>query len=283
MSITGDIVIPIDSLRRFPDLVHGYTTRSLGDLSFRTSSEDASERRRILASALDIDPRRMFSIPLGHTSRVAVLERPDFLSLLNTHGYLSAERMRVTDFPTITDKLPDPDQMDRYADGVVWQFPDVFSLVITADCAAVAFYDPVTGACGNSHVGLLGAAHRPPEAIVTALRTNFHPDPPDIEVVIYPCIRKCHYDVTRSRTWQLVKQDVFAAYGADNTFYADNHFDLPGFITDQLMEAGIQESHIHDTWLCTVCHYDKLFSHVGAATPDAQAREGRFGAVIGMR
>ncbi len=283
MNISDDIVIPIDSLRRFADLAHGYTTRSLGDLSFRTSREEAGERRRKLASALDIDPLRMFSIPLGHTNRVAVLEHTNFLSGLNNHGYLSAEKVRVADYPMITDNLPDPEHIDRYADGVVWRFPDVFSLVITADCAAVAFYDPVTGACGNSHVGLLGAVNRLPEAMVTALQTNFDSDPADIEVIIYPCIRKCHYDVTRSRTWQLIKRDVFAAYGADNAFYAADQFDLPGFITWQLIEAGIQKSHIHDTWLCTVCHYDKFFSHVGAATSDAQAREGRFGAVIGVR
>jgi copper oxidase (laccase) domain-containing protein len=283
VSITEDIVTLIDGLRRVPDLVHGYTTRSLGDLSFRTSGEAAGERRRTLASALDIDPMRMFSIPLGHTNRVVVLENPDFLSGINRHGYLSAEKVRVTDHPTVTDNLPDPEHSDRYADGVVWQFPDVFSLIITADCAAVAFYDPVTGACGNSHVGLLGAVNRLPEAMLTALQTNFDSDPADIEVVIYPCIRKCHYDITRSRTWQLIKQDVFAAYGADNAFFADNHFDLPGFVTHQLMEAGVRKSHVHDTWLCTVCHYDKFFSHVGATTPDAQAREGRFGAVIGVR
>ena len=202
---------------------------------------------------------------------------------MDARGYIPVETMVVDEFPVVTDRIPDPENIRRYADGVIWKEPGMYSLVITADCAAVGFYDPVTGACGNSHVGLLGAVNRLPEGMVQAMVKHFGCRPSDIEVVIYPCIRKCHYDVSRSMTWQTIKQDVFASYGSVNELYAEGHFDLPGMIIEQLAGAGISADHIHDTGLCTVCHYDGFYSHVGAGTREAQAVEGRFGTVMGLR
>jgi copper oxidase (laccase) domain-containing protein len=120
-------------------------------------------------------------------------------------------------------------------------------------------------------------------AMVHAMQSSFRCNPADIEVVIFPCIRKCHYDTSQSRTWLNIQKDVFRVYGEENAFFADGHCDLPGLIAWQLRESGIPEGNIHDVGLCTVCHRDRFFSHVGAGNADAQAVEGRFGAVVGMR
>jgi hypothetical protein len=236
-----------------------------------------------MAEELRIDERSMFSIPLGHTNRVAVLEDRSVLDRMDARGYIPVETVAVDEFPVVTNRIPDPDNINRYADGVIWRQPGLYSLVITADCAAVGYYDPVTGACGNSHVGLLGAVNRLPQGMVWAMSRHFGCRPSDIEVVIFPCIRKCHYDVSNSMTWQSIKREVFAAYGNDNELYADGHFDLPGMITEQLAEAGISGDHIYDTGFCTVCRYDAFYSHVGAGSREAQSVEGRFGTVIGLR
>jgi copper oxidase (laccase) domain-containing protein len=279
----NDIVTPIDALAKYPKLMHGFTTRALGNLSFRTSPTGAGAKRALLAKTLGFGPERMFSVPLGHTNRVAVIENRGVLKKMNGRGYLSCEDLKIDEFPKITERLPDPGTITRFADGVIWNTPGIISLVITADCAAVAFYDPQTGACGNSHVGLLGAVNGLPSAMVKALGMHFGCRPESLEVVIYPCIRKCHYDVEKSLTWQTIKHDVFAAHGKENELYADGHFDLPGFITRELLKAGTGKEHIHDTGLCTVCRHDAFFSHVGAGTREAQAIEGRFGTVIGVR
>jgi copper oxidase (laccase) domain-containing protein len=279
----SNIIYQIKSWRRYPSLVHGYSDRVLGDLLFRTSpSADVQLRRARLAEALDIEPGSLFSIPLGHTNRVVVLHDPGFLGYLDKRGYLPVGQCAIVEHPRVSEKGL-PSAMAAYADGVVFDVRDAYSLIITADCATVSFYDSDLGVCGNAHVGLVGAVNGLPEAIVQAMSTEFGCRPESIEVVIYPCIRSCHYELNRSNTWLRIKEDVLAAYGGDNRFYADGYFDLPGFIIDQLCKCGVSSSNIHDTGLCTVCHYDRFFSHAGAAEPEAQQKEGRFGSIIGIR
>lgn len=271
--------------RRHAGFVHGYTTRALGNLSYRTASRTAATERRVqLAGELGIDPSRLFSIPLHHTNRVAVLRNESFLARLDNRGYLTADPEEIVDWPHVTPELYTEIPRDReYIDGVVFNVPEVYSLVITADCAAVAFFDPKRRVCGNAHIGLVGAINQLAVAMVAAMVEGFGSDPRDIEAVIFPSIRQCHYDTSNSRTWQRIKAGVFAAYGEQNPFYSSGYFDLPGFIRRQLIDAGVDAERICDTGLCTVCRSDTFFSHVGAGNAEAQAVEGRFGAVVGMR
>ncbi len=270
---------------RHPSLVHGYTARELGNLSYRTASRaEATERRVRLAGTLGVEPSRLFSIPLRHTNRVAVLRDESFLSRLDDRGYLAAEPGEIIEWPNLTPELYAEIPKDReYIDGVVFNVAGVYSLVITADCAAVAFFDPRLGICGNAHIGLVGAINQLAKAMVAAMVESFGSDPTDMEAVIFPSIRQCHYDTSNSRTWQRIRANVFAAYGERSPFYSSGHFDLPGFIRQQLLEAGMCDGKVIDTGICTVCEFDRFFSHVGAGNAEAQAVEGRFGAIIGMR
>ncbi len=278
-------VISIDAWRRHKNLVQGYTTRALGNLSYRSGEhEEADIRRQQMAHELKIEESRMFSIPLGHTNRVAVLKDDSFLSRLDERGYYEPSPDETVDPPDLTPEVYDRMPKDRnYVDGVVFNVPEVYSLIITADCAAVGFYDPVTGVCGNAHVGLLGVVNQLPRAMVEVMTDEFGCEPATVEATIFPCIRKCHYDTSRSMTWQNIKEDMFAAYGEGNPLYMSGYFDLPGFIRLELLEAGVPEGNIFDSGLCTVCHSDQFYSHVGAGTSEAQAVEGRFGAVVGVR
>lgn len=268
---------------RHAGLIHGYTSRGMGNLSYRTAGKaEAEAGRERLSRELGIDAERMFSVPLGHSNKVAVLRDDTFLRRRDGKGYLRPEVQEIIGWPELTPQIYAEQLKDReHVDGVVFSAPEVYSLIITADCAAVAFFDPVRQVCGNSHIGLVGAVNQLPRAMVAALVESFGSDPSDIEAVIFPCIRQCHYDTSNSRTWQRIKEDVFGAYGRENSFYVSGYFDLPGFIRWQLVEAGVSEKKICDTGLCTVCHADSFFSHVGAGSAEAQAVEGRFGAVIG--
>ena len=305
-------VQPVQPWLKHRSLVHAYTTRTLGNLSYRSGTrEEADAGRAVIARELGIERHVMFSIPLGHTNKVAVLrsgqrkgagekaapaegavdggggeegKAGSLSGRLDERRYLEPTKGETREWGELTPEAYARMPHDRnYVDGVVFDRPGIYSLIITADCAAVGLYDPKTGACGNAHVGLLGAVNQLPQAMVAALEEEFGCEPENIEAVMFPAIRQCHYDLSRSMTWQTVREDVFAAYGEGNPFYMSGFFDLPGFIRLQLMERGVPEDQIFDTGLCTVCHYDKFFSHVGAESAEAQAIEGRFGAVVGRR
>ncbi|GEM_PF-3289403 len=279
------LVTIVEWWRRHPRLVQGYTSRRLGNLSYRTApAAEAAERRVRLAAELGIDPGRMFSIPLGHTNRVVVLRDDSFLARRDRRGYVEPEADEILAWPVLTPEAYAAMPHDReYADGVVFAAANVYALVITADCAAVGFYDPVRQAAGNAHVGLLGAVNELPKGMVAALVESFGSRPADIEAVIFPCIRPCHYATANSQTWLRIRERVHAAFGEDNPLFASGYFDLPGMVRSQLRASGLLEEHIFDVGLCTVCNADTLFSHVAAGSAEAQAREGRFGAVMGFR
>lgn len=281
--VKGILTIPLWEGRE--GLVHGCTMREVGNLSYRSAGKDEAGAGRVrLAEGLGIDPGRMFSIPLRHTNRVVVLRDDSFLRRLDARGYLRANPEEIIGWPVLApEPYADMPTDKEYVDGVVFGATDVYSLIITADCAAVAFYDPVREVCGNAHVGLVGAINQLAKAMPAVMGESFGCRARDIEAVIFPCIRACHYNTANSMTWQKIKGRVREEYGADNPLYASGYFDLPGFIRGQLLEAGLRAEHIVDSGICTVCRKDKFFSHVGAGTAEAQEREGRFGAVVGMR
>lgn len=278
------IVTTSTSNHRPPYLVHGFTTRALGNLSYRSGTrENVTARRRELARDFDFDPEHLFTVPLTHSSRVAIVRDNSFLSEINGFGtYIPRQHEDVFHDPSITPVYTD-EEIAAGIDGVIFNISGILALIITADCAAVGLHDPVTKSCGLAHVGLLGAVNRLPVQMVLALAETFGSRPEDIEVIIFPAIRACHYDLSRSGMWQKIGAEVLAAYGTDSPFFASDHFDLPGFIADQLQSAGIPAPNIMDTGFCTVCDHDRFYSNVAARTPEAKAREGRFGAVLGRK
>jgi len=274
-----------DWLVDFPDwshrtgLVSGYTTRALGNLSYKSGVEaEVTARRDKLAHGIGIDRRCLFSPPLTHSNR---LRDRDFLQRLNGFGTLPAD-VEVYVPPEDLAVVLDP-EWQAGIDGVVLNAAGVFPLVITADCTAVGFYDRTTGALGLAHIGLIAAVNRLAVAMVQAMEMSFGARVSDIEVVIYPAIRACHYDLSQSGVWQRIGPAAREQYGLDNRHYASGFFDLPGFIVAQLGECGIPAGAIHDSGLCTVCCHDRFFSHVAAGSDKNKTREGRFGAVIGRR
>ena len=265
-------------------LVHGFSTRALGDLSYKSGlREEVTRRRNDLARAFGFASSQMFTVPLTHSSRVAVVRDRSFLERVNEFGTYVPETPDAVYHSADIPAVYSDEEIEAGSDGVIFNIPEILALIITADCAAVGFHDPLTKSCGLAHVGLLGAVNRLSVQMVLAMGDTFGSRPEDIEVIIFPAIRACHYDLSRSGMWQKIGAEVLAAYGTDSPFFASDHFDLPGFIADQLQSAGIPAPNISDTGLCTACEHDRFYSNVAARTPEAKAREGRFGAVLGRK
>lgn len=133
------------------------------------------------------------------------------------------------------------------ADGMVTRSPGIALCVLAADCTPILFADAAAGVIGACHAGWKGALAGVAEATVAAMRRE---GARDIAAAIGPTIRQPSYEVGAEF------RDAFTARDASHARWfapgkaADKfQFDLPGFLTARLGEAGV--TRIEDLAVCT--------------------------------
>lgn len=133
------------------------------------------------------------------------------------------------------------------ADGMVTRTPGIALGVLAADCTPILFADAAAGVIGACHAGWKGALAGVAEATVAAMRRE---GARDIAAAIGPTIRQPSYEVGAEF------RDAFTARDASHARWfapgkaADKfQFDLPGFLTARLGEAGV--TRIEDLAVCT--------------------------------
>jgi polyphenol oxidase len=156
------------------------------------------------------------------------------------------------------------------ADVLLSNDPATAVAVRAADCAPLLMADSRTGAVAAVHAGWRGTAAGAAVAALEAMTSEFGSRPADVIVAIGPCIGSCCYEVGS----ELV--DAFAAAGHER-YLIDRWFlataprrgsrqrpklrlDLAAANRDQLVIAGVGESHVHACGLCTAMHPDVLTS-----------------------
>ncbi|SFZ83100.1 conserved hypothetical protein [Devosia enhydra] len=170
-----------------------------------------------------------------------------------------------------------PDIGTIEADGMVTRVPGVLLGILTADCAPVLLADAEAGVIGAFHAGWRGAvdgvAQRTVEAMVQAGATAQR-----IVAAIGPTISQRNYEVGPDFARDLLGRHPDAAHRISRPDGGRDHFDLPGFVFDRLLEAGV--GRVHDLGECTYAQPRRYFSHRFAT--HGQARTGRQIAVIGL-
>ncbi|HUO85668.1 MAG TPA: polyphenol oxidase family protein [Thermoanaerobaculia bacterium] len=121
-----------------------------------------------------------------------------------------------------------------------------------ADCLPLSLVEPAAGVVANIHSGWRGSVAGITEETLRALVSESLITPGLAHGWLGPSIRQCCFEVG---------QEVIAQFSAragvdvhvDSSRGVRPHFDLAGFTRDRLREAGIPDSHIHDSGLCTRC------------------------------
>lgn len=177
------------------------------------------------------------------------------------------------------------------ADVLVSDEPDLAIVVRAADCVPLLMADRRTGAVAAVHAGWRGTAARAAVVALDAMRHHFGTSAADVVAAIGPSIGSCCYEVGP----ELV--DAFAAAGHERLLI-DRWFlvrppargtgravqvpplrlDVAGANRDQLILAGVPETQVHVSGLCTAMHLDTLTSF----RAERQAA-GRLGAAIRAR
>ena len=272
-------IFKIQFWEKHKNLIHGFSTKMLGNISFRTGDrKTVSERRIVMAGELGIDWNNVLILPLSHSNRVLSLPKTEHFSKDSSGVYQSGGHI----FHAHRQPIHNNPNWQIGIDAIVTDKSDVFPVIMSADCAAIGLFDTQNNVFALAHVGLIGAINEIVTNVIHCMMSEYKSDPTKIEIVMFPSIRKCHYDLKISGAWERIKQDSINYYGESNPIFFDNMFDLQGLITYQLINTGVKIDLIHDTKMCTVCDNNLFFSNLAAGNPQAKMDEGRFASIMGM-
>lgn len=159
------------------------------------------------------------------------------------------------------------------ADALLCNNPGLMVGVYTADCLPVLVLDPVRRVVAAAHAGWRGTAQGLLLEVVAAMRTCFGTRPEDLLAATGPAICGACYEVgpdvaARFQNWFPERTDLDRR----------THIDLVEAARRQLARAGLRESCILSSGLCTCCGGSQFCSH--RRTPGGA---GRMLAAIGLR
>jgi YfiH family protein len=163
------------------------------------------------------------------------------------------------------------------ADALVTNVPGLLLGILTADCSPVLLADPAAGVIGAFHAGWKGALDGIAHRTVAAMQA-LGADPARIRAAIGPTISGPNYEVGPDFAANVLARHRDAGNRISRPAGGREHFDLPGFVFDQLHDAGI--GLVEDLALCTYADPRRYFSHRYATHRGTQA--GRQIAVIGL-
>jgi len=145
------------------------------------------------------------------------------------------------------------------ADGLVTNRPGVALGIATADCAPVLFADEKAGVIGACHAGWKGAHGGITDATISAME-ELGARRADIIAVIGPCIAQPSYEVGAEFRASFLELDpAYDRYFEHGVRPDKYQFDLPGFVTAKLKDAGVAQA----GWLGrdTKAEEDAFFSY----------------------
>lgn len=249
------------SLASQPGVLHGVTTRLGGvseapyrglNLGFGSGDSHAcvEENRRRLASAVGLDPRSFRTVQQVHGTAIAVLHSPR-----------KGARGSIRDNDSLATRLS-----------------GVTLLVLSADCALILFYDPVSKGIAAVHAGWRGTVAGAAAAAVRCLSQAFGSHPADLLAGIGPAIGPCCYEIDGPvirAVQSFLPEDADAILIPKTCGKA--HLDLWEANRRQLLRAGVPSAAISVAGICTRCRRDEFYSQRAEGAPT-----GRFGAFIAL-
>jgi polyphenol oxidase len=237
-------IYQFSSFLLFPQLVHGFSTRHLGDMKRWAIQHSLND----IALAFNVAEDRivfMDQIHGNHVQQVSGERTGAFLD--NTDGIFTVEK-------------------------------DVFLCVRTADCVPLMAYDPISNMCGVAHVGWRGALSNVTGELIGKMERKGNVRLENIRIGIGPSIRVCCYGIYKNRA--RLFEDTFPKFAAIILEERDaaTYLNLPELVKQQLQAVGILAERIEDGNICTKDNTDEFFSY-----RDNNSRHGLFAGIIGMK
>ena len=148
-------------------------------------------------------------------------------------------------------------------DGLITNVPGIPLVTFYADCVPLYFIDIKNQAIGLSHSGWRGTVKRIGAKTIDAMIEHFDTDPDDIVAVIGPSICSDCYEVSEDVVSEFYKIFTKGQISEIIEEKPNNKYQLDLWKANHqiLLDAGVVESNIHTSGLCTACNDELLFSH----------------------
>ena len=272
-------ILQVTALGELPWLIHGFSTRPGGvslldkesvlNLGFTEwdTKENVLENRRLFQSALGASDFKLISLKQIHSD------------VIHLFGAAPAELCR--------------------GDASATNRPGLLLGVQTADCVPILLVDPKKRAIAAVHAGWRGTLQRIVVKAIGQMQMQFESKPSDLLGAIGPSIGGCCYEVGTEVAIQFESQFADAPEWFDEFRTGDEPnpiqwlnmmppghqpppknvlLDLRKANRSQLVDAGLRDTNIFVSDLCTACRRDLLFSYRKEG-----ALSGRLLSVIGIR
>ncbi len=261
-----------------PAITHGTSTKFFGNMSInRDTNGFAPINRAKFFTALGIDKQKSYIVfpKIKQSANVALISTTGLSSIT----YLEQDSpaiIKLAKFPGINPPADYISNPEFGIDACISNSPHLFIAMLPADCAPVFLFDPVTGYYALVHAGVLGAFSGIVGNTINCLKTWCAVEAKNIIAYIGPAISATAYNLKSSGLWQQVLQDKVPAALAEN-------FDLKLFLHQQLISAGVEDTNIEVSVLCTALSDDLFFSNYSAKTIEEKQTQGRHMSIIGKK
>lgn len=241
-------VLSAPALSSIPGIVHGFSTRRAEHAEFTVG-------------------------PLGSENPAVQINRSRFLAAAGMPGWplLRLKQTHSDIVYDLRDNFPAGEVIT--ADAVITGIRGAALGIQTADCVPILIADRSARVVAAVHAGWRGTAERIAENTVRRIVDTYGVSARDLTAVIGPHNAVCCYEVG---------EEVVAAINDAEAIVRKPEWTKPhlnqGLANKrQLIEAGVPESHVDLSTLCTHCRTDLFFSYRREGN-----RTGRMLAVIGI-
>lgn len=204
---------------------------------------------RFLAKEQAINPEDILAKPVVTVSTLATevcAETNATLLLRQTHsttGIIATQENLVKLIPARTAE----------GDFLITRLQNITLGVMTGDCLPVLIVDPVQQVIAAIHAGWRGSSQGIVLKVIDKLEAEFGSHITDLEIYLGPSARSCCYEVDEPFVEQF-----HAAHAATSCIETRNnklYFDNASFVTEQLLNAGLNRMQINSSSaLCTICN-----------------------------
>lgn len=229
-------------LSKFPEIIHGVSSRNYGDMRFGHLNEaEVIKNREHFCHDLGINLDQVVVAGLSHGTKIAIVDTDE----RGRGAFKSAEAIRKTD-------------------GLITKTKGIFLMVTIADCLPIFIYDPINRIIGIVHAGWRGIIGQIVVALINKLK-ELGSSPGDLVVGVGPGICQKHF---------VVKNDVLKEFrrlypSATLVRNHDGYVDLKKAVLIDLNNAGVLKNNIEIDDTCPSCFPTRFgsFRKEGSGVP----------------